>query len=122
MSHICRKCKEPKTAAQMKPWGGKPSKICLGCAEKPAGGGSAVKTKAKGAKTTAQISAEVPAPTGTVDPNRIEIEHGYGVRAWIDESYLMLQQDDGEGKTDALCLSRAEFRVLVEKYKEWARC
>jgi hypothetical protein len=70
-----------------------------------------VKTKAKDAKPAA-----ISAPVATV----LEIQQGYGLKAWIDDPYLMIEQSDGEGKTDAICVSRAELRQLCEKFGPWA--
>jgi hypothetical protein len=83
---------------------------------KHAGGGSAVtsKTKAKDSKPAA-ISAPAPAPAEV-----LEIEQGYGCKAHTDGRYLFVAQDDGEGKTDTVCLSRTEFKQLIEKYGAWA--
>ena len=42
MAHICRKCGKEKTAAEMRKYGGKVSKVCNDCprgAAKAAGGG-----------------------------------------------------------------------------------
>jgi hypothetical protein len=72
------------------------------------------KTKAKDAKP-AEISA---APAALFV---LEIQQGYGLKAWIDDPYLMIQQDDGEGKTDAICLSRSELRQLIAKFADWAQ-
>lgn len=81
---------------------------------KIAGKGRAVKTKAiaKNAKP-----AEISAPAAAAV---LEIQQGYGLKAWTDEPYLFLEQADGEGKTDAICLSRSELRQLIEKFGAWA--
>lgn len=80
--------------------------------QKHAGGGSAVKTKAKDVKPDV-ISAPVPAEV-------LEIQQGYGLKAWIDDPYLMIEQREDETKTDAVCISRTEFRQLLAKFGAWA--
>lgn len=83
---------------------------------KAAGGGSAVKTKkAKASKVLVVAAAALPA---------LEIQRCYGLKAQIDDSdgdpYLVIQQTGDGDKTDALCLSRLEFRQLIEKFGSWA--
>lgn len=69
--------------------------------------------KAKQAKTP-RISAAAP-------PEQVlEIEQGYGLKAWVDDPYLMIEQSDHDGKADTICLSRSELRQLLGKYGEWA--
>jgi hypothetical protein len=54
-------------------------------------------------------------------PAALEIEQGYGLKASIDDAYLIIEQHDGEsGNDDKICLSRSEFRALVSKFGEWA--
>jgi hypothetical protein len=50
----------------------------------------------------------------------LEIQQGYGLKAWIDEPYLFVEQADGEGKTDAICLSRSELQALFNQFSGWA--
>jgi hypothetical protein len=51
----------------------------------------------------------------------LEIEQGYGLKASLDDAYLILEQHDGEtGNEDKICLSRSEFRQLVGKFGAWA--
>jgi hypothetical protein len=76
-------------------------------------GGGSVTVKAKQAKTP-RISAAAP-PEQT-----LEIEQGYGLKAWVDDPYLMIEQSDHAGKADTICLSRSELRQLLGKYGEWA--
>lgn len=83
-----------------------------------AGGGSAVKRKkkTKEAKPAAEAAAASTSAT-------LEIEHGYGLKASIDEAYLIIEQHDGETDSDdKICVSRSEFRLLVEKFSGWAAC
>jgi hypothetical protein len=82
---------------------------------KHAGGGSAVKSKTK-AKDSKPAAISAPPAAAEV----LEIQQGYGLKAHIDEPYLFVAQDDGEGETDTVCLSRAEFRQLLAKYGSWA--
>lgn len=81
---------------------------------KKAGGGS-LKTATKGKVSRAEISA----PATEV----LEIEQGYGIKAWIDDPYLMIEQKDHDGRADTICLSRSELRLVIGKFTEWAgRC
>lgn len=71
-----------------------------------------MKTKAKSAKP-----AEISAPA----PDELVIEQGYGLKASIDEDYLIIEQHDGEtDKDDKICLSRSELRQLIGKFGGWA--
>lgn len=99
-----------------------PKGACRGCKRaknvayrERAAGKTAAKTKAKNAKPAAEISALLPEGT-----TKLEIQQGFGLKAWTDEPYLFLEQSDGEGKTDALCLSRSELRQLIDKFGPWA--
>lgn len=96
-----------------------PSGKCRACQKaanekyraKAVGGGSAVKKKKKPAKAKPAARLAV----------ALEIEQGYGVRAVVDDAYLILEQHDGETDSDdKICLSRTEFRALVGKFSEWA--
>ena len=78
---------------------------------KRSGGG-----KVNKAKKTSIAQASAPAPTTPA----LEIEQGYGIKAWIDDPYLMVQQADHDQRIDTLCLSRAELRQLIEKFSGWA--
>jgi hypothetical protein len=52
----------------------------------------------------------------------LEIEQGYGLKASIDDAYLIIEQHDGEtDKDDKICLSRSEFRQLVGRFADWAQ-
>ena len=68
------------------------------------------KRKAKDAKPV-EVSAA---------PVALEIHQGYGLKAHIDESYLFIAQDNGEGATDTVCLSRTELKQLLDKFGSWA--
>lgn len=81
----------------------------------PSVGDSAVKAKAKNEKPAA---AESPAPAAPA--LQLAIEQGYGLKAWTDDAYLMIEQHDGEGKTDAICVSRTEFKRLIETFGGWS--
>jgi hypothetical protein len=81
---------------------------------KHAGGGSTVTSKTK-AKESKPVEISAPAPAEV-----LEIQQGYGLRAHIDEPYLFVAQDDGEGKTDMVCLSRTELKQLIERFGRWA--
>lgn len=110
MSQTCEKCGGKEFAA---------NGDCKACKRvynkayrekaKAAGG----KTKAKNVKPAIAIVMPERAPV-------LEIQQGHGIKAWIDEPYIMLEQADGEGATDAICLSRSEFRQLVDKFGSWA--
>lgn len=113
-TRICSSCKTPKEPDGF-PKKGAQCKACLAVSAKIAyqakkNGGSKAKAK-KGKKSTKVAS---PAPG-------LEIEQGFGLKASIDDAYLIIEQHDGEsGDEDKICLSRSEFRQLVGKFSAWA--
>lgn len=51
----------------------------------------------------------------------LEIQQGYGLKAYVDEPYLMIEQSETPGgKPDAICLSRSELKQIVEKFGPWS--
>ena len=111
----CSVCHEPKTPDKF-PKKGAQCKACIAkkakaaYQAKAAGGGSAVKAGKKAVKAEPAVPAIA-----------LEIEQGYGLKAQIDDAYLIIEQHDGEtGNDDKICLSRSEFRALVGKFSPWA--
>jgi hypothetical protein len=112
-TRICEKCKTPTAPEDMAryPSGGM-KKCCKNC-NKPRAAASAPETR-RAAKKAAPAAEVVP------PPDRLEIAGGYGLRAELDEDMLKIEQDDREGNTDTVLISRSEFALLAGKYSDWA--
>ncbi len=92
-----------------------PGGACRACKKK-----ANEKYRAKTAGGGRSVKAKVLVPVSAVTPT-LEIEQGYGLKARIDEAYLIVEQHDGETDSDdSVCLSRSEFRLLIEKFGSWA--
>lgn len=50
---------------------------------------------------------------------RLEILPGFGFRASIDDDRLSIEQDDSNGNTDNISLSRTEAKVLFAQFSDW---
>ena len=69
------------------------------------GGGKAVKTAA-------------PTPIVITGP-QVEVLPGFGFRASLEDGRLSIEQDDSNGRTDNITLSRTEAKVLFAQFSEW---
>lgn len=114
MSHTCKKCKSDKTAAEMVVRAGKPSQTCKACFKASFGSGRS----GGGSKVSSRKQLAVVKAAPAIAP--LEIQQGYGIKSHIDEPYLFIEQSDGEGHLDTVCLSRAEWRALVLHFGAWA--
>lgn len=45
----------------------------------------------------------------------------WGLKAFIDDGFLRLEQADSEGNTDTLMISPAEWQQLQAKFGDWGR-
>lgn len=125
MSHVCQRCNKPKSAAEMVVRAGKPSKTCAECfreamAERGGRKRKSVDTVApKPRKSRSDEQTPAPEPVTIIGP-ALEMAPGFGFRASVEDERLSVEQDDSEGKTDNVVLSRTELRVLIAEFASWA--
>jgi hypothetical protein len=112
----CKRCGEDKAADAMIVRAGKPSRLCRDCfAISFAGRG-----KAKSGWGSVKAKAEKAPPPVRLNGHALEILAGYGFRARVEDDRLVIEQDDSEGNTADLILSRTEAKVLFAQFGEWA--
>jgi hypothetical protein len=101
---ICELCETERADKDFRPFGRGRRKVCLQCENAVAVEGAA-------------IAGELPTVEIT---GALEVLPGFGFRATVENDRLVIEQDDSEGKTDNLVLSRTEAKVLFAQFAEWA--
>lgn len=54
-----------------------------------------------------------------ISGTKLEILPGFGFRSALENGRLALEQDDADGNTDNVVLSRTEMLALVFEYAPW---
>lgn len=116
----CKRCGESKPASEYgddsRTETGK-ARTCRAC-KKPISGrpkGTGTVAKARQTRALATIAEASPAPTLA-----LELHPGFGVRAYVEDGRLVLEQGRDDGAVDNVTLSRTEVKVLFAQFVEWA--
>ena len=102
---ICELCNVERADNDFRKFGRGRRKVCLMCENAVAQEGETI---ADTLPTPVEITAA------------LEVMPGFGFRATVENDRLVIEQDDAEGKTDNLVLSRTEAKVLFAQFGEWA--
>lgn len=111
MAIKCKHCEETKDESLMALRVGQPSQVCLECKQSRASLGA-------GAPKKKQKRKQRP----DVDEQRLTMPgggHGFDAFVTEDDQLQISQENDGED-ADNLVLSKAEARLIFEKFGEWA--
>lgn len=116
----CKRCHQAKPADEfgddIRTETGK-ARTCRAC-KKPGGG----RSKGGGSAVKKQKAAEA-APAAAVEAlpaQRIDLEPGFGMSAYVDGNRLVLEQANNAGSVENVTLSRTEAKVLFAQFAEWA--
>ncbi len=103
-------CEVEKADAHFAKKGRGLSKVCKSC-----------ESGIEGGKALAAQSAPTDLPPQPITiSDALEVLPGFGFRATVEDDHLVIEQDNSEGATDSLVLSRTEAKVLFAQFGEWA--